>query len=1405
MTGRFRDWAGETHGANLELVRHFAGRFFDSDIVPEGGDWQKVLVGLGAAFFSAALVLIKSFMERYDDLQTRGFEAYRQAVGFDMISLIAIVMATTALLTLIEWQSLFPGLRDCLALAGLPVSPRQIFLAKFTALLGVFTVYVVALTAAPAILFAAITGGRWPHEPSPAANIAANFAATAGACAFVFFALLALQGVLLNLLPARIFARVSLVIQSGLFIATLAAVPLMGRQPAEAMWWPPVWFLRLREAMLIGPAGAATSAELALTIPPVVAICAYLLSYHRHRRILLEATPARDAGHFASVGSWLLERCLRDPRRQAAFAFMWKALARSRSHRLILMAYAGAALGWIVKGAVDMPTPSLRDQGMYGLIVVLAPLAAAPLVMLALRYLFSLPVELRANWIFRTLDEEGRAAWLAAVERFVLWCGVGPVFLASLPASIAILGPLRAMSATALSLGAVLPAFERLFRDWRKLPFTCSYVPGKQPVWLLVTRGALVLPLLGPAAQLILYCSNSAAPFLALFSFEIVLWLRWRAVRRTNWANCAICYEEAPEAAVMGLDLRPAEAAPVEHAPLQPAAEMFSGTLVASRGFLPRAWEEEIESERRSGKLLLETFLEDVRYGFRVIRRNPLLSAVVVLTLTIGIGINASVFTVVSGMALRPHVYRDPASFLRIFPGSRAQGTVRRVSYPEYVAYRDGSRSVRQLAAFGVFPAIVGSADSDFSPGMVVSCNFFSVDGLDRPILGRLINAQDCASPGQAPVAVISAGMWRQRFGSEPSVIGRVVDVNSRPVTIVGVVPDQTSGWTFPASIWMPYTAQTYFDPGRNFFAKDDFLWLNLAGRLAPGYTRKQTEAEFGVLAQQQDREHPGRRTAIDVTDGSWISELELTLSGRELMLLGFYLGAFNLVLFISCANVATLLLSRAAARKREIAVRLSLGASRVRLVRMLVTESLMLAAIAGALSTYLAWRLPTPIFHWVASRVPDFPMPPDWSTFAYIAAVVLTAGVLAGLAPALESLRVDLTGSLKGYGALLGAASGNRLRGLLVSAQVAMSMALLVGAGLFAHSEERTLHANPGYAPDRVVVAPLRFPENSSVNATAVRLRAVAERMTRLPGVRSVAFSDDLPMIGYDTVELRPPARSDAVQAVDIYNGSAGFLHTMGVPILRGRDFEEPDRAAAVASLSLARAFWPRQDPIGKTISLPGGVTLTIVGVARDLDPMRFGGSENPALYRVRLPRSDMNFMAVRFDSGAARAASSVRTALHEIEPNLFVIARRIQDWIDQITEILWNMVSLILILGIVATALATTGIYGAVSFAVNQRTRELGIRVALGARRLDIIREVLVSGGKPVWHGLLAGLWLSVATAAGLGQGVKGSPTRLDTANPVLYLGAAALLASAAVIAMMGPARRGSKADPLDALRCE
>ena len=379
----------------------------------------------------------------------------------------------------------------------------------------------------------------------------------------------------MQILSAHTFARVSVVVQAVLFILTVGTVPLVGSQPTAAAWWPPVWFVHLWEAIVLDRPALARPAIYAVAVPVVLSIAAYLLSYHRYRRMLLEALPGRPSARHAGLGARLLERLLPDPREQAAFSFIGKALFRSRSHRLLLLAYAGIALGWTAKGLVESPPVNLRDEGLYGLTVVLAPIAMAVLITVGLRYLFALPVALRANWIFQSVEAEDRPAWHAAIEKFVVFAGIAPVFVAGLPASAAVLGPVaRRVRRSCSGWARRLIFFERYFREWRKLPFTCSYLPGQQTVWMLIFRVFLASTVLLPVGQLFLWASADATSFIAAATALAALWLRWRGLRRRQWAASAMLWDELPPPPFEALDLARAK---VEDSPLssRPAAPVI--------------------------------------------------------------------------------------------------------------------------------------------------------------------------------------------------------------------------------------------------------------------------------------------------------------------------------------------------------------------------------------------------------------------------------------------------------------------------------------------------------------------------------------------------------------------------------------------------------------------------------------------------------------------------------------------------------------------------------------------------------------------------------------------------------------------------------------------------------------
>lgn len=812
----------------------------------------------------------------------------------------------------------------------------------------------------------------------------------------------------------------------------------------------------------------------------------------------------------------------------------------------------------------------------------------------------------------------------------------------------------------------------------------------------------------------------------------------------------------------------------------------------------PVAWAEHCRDAR--GLRLLDELRQDLRFAWRGILRRRLTAAIVVLTLTFGIGISSGVFTMLSAATLRPQVAVDPDTFVRVFTASTTDPARPRpftqATLEQYVALRDRLTAITPLAASRNFGA---SIDGDRSERVLLAtCNLFDAYGVRRAVLGRLLLESDCARA--EPIVVLADDIWRRRFDADAAIVGRTIAIAGVPLTVVGIAPAGSA--PDGGAAWMPYTLRGTFNMGRDTRGND--RWLNLAGRLAPGVTLAQAQAEAAVAAAALDALHPGQRTSLTVTDGALLHDPNVR--GNVIGVLMLLMGALTALVLIVCANVATLLLSHAAARRQEIAIRLAMGAGRARLVRMLLTETLTLAGCAGVASYFVARAVPAVLLHWLTDRPPAFPMTPDWRVFAYLAVSVGLAGVAAGLTPALESMRADIVTSIKGQRSLAGPGSHSRAPGILMAVQIALGFVLLTGAALFMVTHYQTITRDPGYVTHSVLMPRVTYrqaPQSPAPPDPA----ALREVLVLIPSTRGIAFAARAPGFTADATDVFADGVTVSVETNEI---SPGFFDALGLRIARGRALDRSDApchghgCTVVMSDALARRLFPTGDAVGREVRL-GAETLRIAGIAADTSAQVRGRPDPPIVYLPWTEDGRAYQALVRFDGDAgpfaANAARALRDRFSGASVDVHTLRWPLDGWIDEIG----GVEQLVVALGLASAALAAMGVFGVVSFAVSRREREFGIRIALGATRAQIYTTVLRTGARPVAAGLAAGVGVALLSAAGFARILAQLQFTIAPFDPRLYVIAAVPLTLVIAAALIVPARRAMSVDPLRTLKAE
>jgi putative ABC transport system permease protein len=809
---------------------------------------------------------------------------------------------------------------------------------------------------------------------------------------------------------------------------------------------------------------------------------------------------------------------------------------------------------------------------------------------------------------------------------------------------------------------------------------------------------------------------------------------------------------------------------------------------------------------------MMGTLLQDLRYGARVLWKNPGFSLVAVFALALGIGANSAIFSVINAVLLKPLPYEHAERLVRV-GGSCKIESICTFSPQDFYDWRERNTVFESMAAVdGTSPSLTGGGEPLRLNGQRVSPGFFRTLRV-APALGRDF-AQAEEQRGNHRVAILSHALWQRRFNSNPKIVDQKIELNGEGFLVVGVMPETFEPPQFSGrdeaqpDIWVP------FAPDLSQWTRDGRSVDAAVARLKPTATVAEARAEMESIAAQLRQQYPKTNRNADVR----LASLQEQLVGRARPALLVFFAAVGLVLLIACANVANMLLARASARTREMAIRTALGATRLRVVRQLLTESVLLAALGGCCGLLLAlWAndyLPT-LSAGALPRVEHVGL--DARVVLFTLGVALLTGVFFGLAPALQASQVDLNERLKEGGrSVAGTAARRRTQSLLIVSEVAISLVLLVGAGLFVKSFVRLQQVDPGFDPQGVVtlnvfLPGLRYPEDAQQTAFFEQL---LERVEALPGVEHAGVTSNLPVSGnYDQlplyVEGQPLTNAGDAAQTERYMVSSDYFRALGVPLVAGRGFTPQDRAGAqpvaVIGEAVARTYFGGRDAVGERIKIgdPGNPWRTVVGVAKDVHQYSLDAAPNFQVYvpHLQSPTQAMT-VVVRGAGDAAALAASVRSQVWAVDPNqpVYDVKTMRELLADSTAARRFNMI-LVGVFASVALLLALVGIYGVMSYAVAQRTHEIGVRMALGAQRRDILRLIVGQGMALVAAGVGVGLAGSLAltrTVSGLLYGVSAN-------DPAVFATVALLLAAVALAANYLPARRATKVDPMVALRYE
>jgi putative ABC transport system permease protein len=800
----------------------------------------------------------------------------------------------------------------------------------------------------------------------------------------------------------------------------------------------------------------------------------------------------------------------------------------------------------------------------------------------------------------------------------------------------------------------------------------------------------------------------------------------------------------------------------------------------------------------------MDSLIKDIRFGIRSLLKRPGFTAIALVALALGIGANTAIFSLVNAVVLRPLPFPDPDRLVWVWGNIRSGGNRASVSPLDFLDYREQNKTLENLAATVPLPVnITGNGDPERLNSSAVTGNYFQTFGV-TPVLGRGFTLEN-EKTGQDQVTVLSHDFWQRRFGGDPGIINRTIVLNGKATQVIGVMGRDVS-LPQAAELWVPLN----FDSGPEMKMRKAHF-LRPIGRLKPGVSLTQAQADLDLIAAQLEKQYPDSNTGWNTR---LVSLREQLLGGSRTYVLVLF-GAVGLVLLIACANVANLLLVRAASRQKEMALRTALGASRPRILRQMITESVLLAIMGGALGALLASFGVDLLVIFSQDTLPrTVTVRVDGTVLLFTFLISLATGLLFGLAPAFRTLQVNLIESLKeGVRGAGESTLRNRTRNVLVVVESAIAVMLLIGAGLLVRSLIALQSVDPGFDSNNVLTMRLDLARNKydTPEKTANFLTELQTRVGSLPGVETVGLIAELPLSGQlndlpFTVEGRPPVTIDQAFGADFRRVNQNYFSALRIPLLRGRNFTEQElrqeEKPVIVSQQLVNQVFPNEDPLGKRlVSGISGSRHEIIGVVGDIRHNSLGSAPVATMYFPNLETPFTN-LVIRTKSDPLSIVSGVRKEVQAIDPDQPVAAvKPMTSWVEESVAAQRYRTMLLGLFALLAVVLAATGIYGVMSYTVAQRTHEIGVRMALGARQGDVLKLVVRQGMILALIGVALGLLGAFAVTRVMSTLLF----EVQARDPITFVAVAALLIAVAFVACFVPALRATKVDPLVALRYE